>query len=61
MSHFEVVVALRPSATGDEVVTIDPGRGWPVRRWADLDAEWEPAGRPALVVVGPIPAVPPSP
>ncbi len=53
LSHFEVVVALRASADDHRVVTIDPGGGWQVRSWADLDAEWKPAGRPALVVLGP--------
>jgi ABC-type bacteriocin/lantibiotic exporter with double-glycine peptidase domain len=55
ISHYEVVVALRASPGSDdrEVVTIDPGGGWQVRKWKDLDAEWKPAGRPALVVLGP--------
>jgi ABC-type bacteriocin/lantibiotic exporter with double-glycine peptidase domain len=53
LSHYEVVVALRASDGGHEVVTIDPAGGWQVRQWTDLDAEWEPAGRPALVVLGP--------
>jgi ABC-type bacteriocin/lantibiotic exporter with double-glycine peptidase domain len=56
LSHYEVVVALRaaPDSNGDrEIVTIDPAGGWQVRKWKDLDAEWKPAGRPALVVLGP--------
>jgi ABC-type bacteriocin/lantibiotic exporter with double-glycine peptidase domain len=53
LSHYEVVVALRASADGRQVVTIDPAGGWQVRNWTDLDAEWKPAGRPALVVLGP--------
>jgi len=56
LSHYEVVVALRaaPDSHGDrQVVTIDPAGGWQVRTWTDLDAEWKPAGRPALVVLGP--------
>ncbi|MCE9578999.1 MAG: hypothetical protein K8W52_38095 [Deltaproteobacteria bacterium] len=59
LSHYEVVIALRPAARADDtlVVTIDPGAatgaGWQVRRWIDLDTEWQPAGRPALVVLGP--------
>lgn len=52
-SHYEVVVALRASADDPQVVTIDPAGGWMIRSWADLDAEWRPAGRPALVVLGP--------
>jgi ABC-type bacteriocin/lantibiotic exporter with double-glycine peptidase domain len=48
--HYEVVVGLNPS-TG-QVVTIDPANGWRVRERGELDAEWRPFGRPALVVVG---------
>jgi ABC-type bacteriocin/lantibiotic exporter with double-glycine peptidase domain len=48
--HFEVVVAVRPSTR--EVATIDPARGWRVRHLDELDAEWQPSGRSALVVVG---------
>jgi ABC-type bacteriocin/lantibiotic exporter with double-glycine peptidase domain len=49
-SHYEVLVAMH--AVGDRYVTIDPATGWRVRSWPDLDAEWLPAGRPALVVIG---------
>jgi ABC-type bacteriocin/lantibiotic exporter with double-glycine peptidase domain len=49
-SHYEVMVAVHP--VDDRFVTIDPASGWRVRSWPDLDAEWLPAGRPALVVVG---------
>lgn len=59
LSHFEVVVALREKAVKPdrdiEIVTIDPGAagsGWQVRTWAELEREWKPAGKPALVVVG---------
>ena len=55
-SHFEVVIALErpsPDGPGPEVVTIDPGSGWQVRSWASFESEWKPAGRPALVVLGP--------
>ncbi|MGE0549241.1 MAG: cysteine peptidase family C39 domain-containing protein [Kofleriaceae bacterium] len=56
LAHFEVVIAMRAQGTSNEFITIDPGmpkhRGWQVRRWEDLDAEWQPAGRPALVVLG---------
>jgi ABC-type bacteriocin/lantibiotic exporter with double-glycine peptidase domain len=50
-SHYEVVVAIRPET--DEVMTIDPAAGWRIRHWRDLDAEWLPAGRAAMVVLGP--------
>jgi ABC-type bacteriocin/lantibiotic exporter with double-glycine peptidase domain len=50
--HYEVLVAVRPAA--DEFVTIDPASGWRTRSWTALDAEWRPAGRPALIVLGPI-------
>lgn len=50
LPHYEVVIAVHPAR--DEFVTINPTRGHRVRRWADLDAEWKPAGRAALVVVG---------
>jgi ABC-type bacteriocin/lantibiotic exporter with double-glycine peptidase domain len=48
--HYEVVVGLNP--TTGQVVTIDPAHGWRVRQLGELDAEWSPLGRPALVVVG---------
>lgn len=50
-SHYEIVMAVRPE--DGQVATIDPARGWRTRTWKDLDAEWKPAGRPALVVLGP--------
>jgi len=50
-SHYELVVALN-DRTG-ELVTIDPAAGYRVRSFSDLDEEWKPAGRPALVVLGP--------
>jgi ABC-type bacteriocin/lantibiotic exporter with double-glycine peptidase domain len=49
VSHYEVVVAMR----GDEIVTLDPAAGWRVRSWASLQAEWQAAAFPALVVLGP--------
>jgi ABC-type bacteriocin/lantibiotic exporter with double-glycine peptidase domain len=49
-THFEVIFAVRTS--DEQFVTIDPATGWRVRSWADLDAEWTPAGRPMLVVTG---------
>jgi ABC-type bacteriocin/lantibiotic exporter with double-glycine peptidase domain len=51
LSHFEVVVGVHPRR--GEVATIDPAAGLGVRRWSDLEAEWEPAGYPALVILGP--------
>jgi ABC-type bacteriocin/lantibiotic exporter with double-glycine peptidase domain len=53
-SHYEVLVATRSDEAGGgaSFVTIDPARGWRRRSWEDLDAEWRPAGRPALVVLG---------
>jgi hypothetical protein len=50
LRHYEVVVAVHPGT--DRFVTLDPSRGWRVRSWTDLDAEWLPAGRPTLVVIG---------
>ena len=50
LSHYEVVVGIRPGS-GD-VATIDPAAGLGIRRWSQLAAEWDPAGRPALVVIG---------
>ncbi|MBK9519740.1 MAG: hypothetical protein IPO09_20925 [Anaeromyxobacter sp.] len=48
--HYEVVVAAHPDR--GRFVTLDPAIGWRIRDWTELDAEWLPAGRPALVVVG---------
>lgn len=50
LSHFEVIVAARPDQ--GQFATLDPATGWRVRSWLDLDAEWRPAGRPTLVVLG---------
>ena len=51
ISHFEVVVGHHPRR--GEVATIDPAAGLGVRSWRDLTAEWEAAGRPTLIVLGP--------
>ncbi len=51
LSHFEVVVGFHPARR--EVATIDPAGGLGIRQWRELAAEWNPAGRPALVVLGP--------
>ncbi len=50
-SHYEVIIAVHP--VDARFITIDPASGWRSRTWADLDAEWKPAGRPTLVVLGP--------
>jgi ABC-type bacteriocin/lantibiotic exporter with double-glycine peptidase domain len=52
VSHFEVVIAYHPRQ--GKVATIDPSAGFAVRAWKDLQSEWAPAGRPALVVLGPL-------
>jgi len=56
--HYEVVTAVH--ATDHRIVSIDPASGWRVRSWADFEAEWSPAGSPALVVVGRSEAAPVS-
>lgn len=49
-AHYEVVIGIHPDG---RVATIDPGDAqWHVRSWRGLMAEWESAGRPALVVLG---------
>ena len=64
LAHYEVVVGLHRDG---RVATIDPADGeWHVRSWDGLLAEWQPAGRPALVIVGEdylsgYPDVPPPP
>lgn len=50
-SHYEVLVGVQ--LAHDQFVTIDPARGWRARSWAALEAEWAPAGRPTLIVLGP--------
>jgi ABC-type bacteriocin/lantibiotic exporter with double-glycine peptidase domain len=58
-SHYEVVVAAHPG--DDTFATLDPAGGRRLRGWPELDAEWLPAGRPALVVVGAArPTAPPA-
>ena len=51
LRHYEVIVAVHLG--DDRFVTIDPAHGWRARSFADLDAEWSPAGRATLVVLGP--------
>jgi ABC-type bacteriocin/lantibiotic exporter with double-glycine peptidase domain len=49
-AHYEVVIGVHPDG---RVATIDPGDGaWHVRPSRGLMAEWDSAGRPALVVLG---------
>jgi len=51
LSHYEVIVGVHPA--DGQFVTIDPASGgWRARSWAELDAEWRPAGRPTLIVLG---------
>ena len=52
-SRYGVIVAVHPS--DGQFVMLDPGSGLRVRSWVDLDAEWLPAGRPTLVVLGATP------
>ena len=56
LQHYEVVTAVHE--VDHRIVSIDPASGWRVRSWADFEAEWRPAGAPALVVVGTSGAVP---
>jgi ABC-type bacteriocin/lantibiotic exporter with double-glycine peptidase domain len=49
VTHYEVVIGLHPDRS--QVATIDPGGGWSVRSFGDLEREWKPAGRPALIVI----------
>jgi ATP-binding cassette subfamily B protein RaxB len=56
LGHYEVAVALDPR--DGSVVTLDPATGRRLRRTRQvLEAEWEPAGRATLVVVGPKAAI----
>ncbi|MBZ0230980.1 MAG: hypothetical protein K8M05_01390 [Deltaproteobacteria bacterium] len=49
-AHYEVVIGVHPDG---RVATIDPADAkWHVRPWRGLAAEWDSAGRPALVVLG---------
>lgn len=49
LTHYEVVVGIH--ASGERVATFDPARGFRVRTWAALQAEWEPAEQVALVLL----------
>jgi len=48
-THYEVVVGLHRS--GRRIVTLDPARGWRVNDFDGFRLEWDPAGRPALVLI----------
>jgi len=49
LAHYEVAIAM--STRDGSVITIDPATGRRLRRSpSTLDAEWQPAGYPALVV-----------
>jgi ABC-type bacteriocin/lantibiotic exporter with double-glycine peptidase domain len=49
--HYEVVVGL--NRTSGHVLTADPERGWRKDTLAGFLSEWQPAGRLALVALGP--------
>lgn len=48
--HYEVIVGVH--AERKLAATIDPAGGWKVRSFAELDQEWLPTKRAAMVVVG---------
>jgi hypothetical protein len=48
--RFEVVVGVNLDT--NLVATIDPGAGWRVRSFSELEREWAPAQHPALLVRG---------
>lgn len=47
LRHYEVVVALLPAER--RVVTFDPSNGWRQQSYAELDREWKPSARTAIV------------
>ncbi len=47
-THYEVVVGIHPEQR--LVVTLDPARGWQQNSFDGFLAEWEPAGKPTLVL-----------
>jgi ABC-type bacteriocin/lantibiotic exporter with double-glycine peptidase domain len=51
LTHFEVVVGLHPGK--EEVVTLDPARGWRKNGYAGFVTEWEPSKRLTLVLLKP--------
>jgi hypothetical protein len=48
--HFEVVVGVNLDA--GLIATIDPGAGWRLRSFRELEREWAPLRHPALLVRG---------
>jgi len=51
LTHFELVVGVHPGK--EEVVTLDPARGWRKNGYAGFVTEWEPARRLTLVLLKP--------
>lgn len=45
--HFEVVAGIHPQKR--YIVTLDPARGWTRNSYEGFLAEWESAGRPAVI------------
>lgn len=50
--HYEVVVAIHMER--EEIVTIDPGRGYTINSWEGFQQEWQPSDR-LLLAIGPFP------
>lgn len=48
--HYEVIAGVNPARR--LAATVDPGGGWRVRSFEELDAEWLPTKRAAMVVIG---------
>ncbi len=48
LNHYEVAVGI--DDTEKVVITIDPARGWTWNSFDGFLAEWEPAGRPLLII-----------
>ncbi len=49
--HYEVIVGVHPERK--LAATIDPAAGYRVRTYAELEGEWGPTKRAAMVVLGP--------
>jgi ABC-type bacteriocin/lantibiotic exporter with double-glycine peptidase domain len=47
-THYEVVVAIHPDRS--LIVTLDPARGWRQNSFESFLEEWQPVGKPALVM-----------
>ncbi len=48
--HYEVVAGVNVAKR--LAATVDPGGGWKVRTFAELDTEWVPTKRAAMVIIG---------